>query len=217
MKIVPTLLCKKPKEFYDYHAQLDFANWIHVDIMDGEFVRNKSVKLVDLPGLKASTKKREVHLMVKNPEYYMTAVKQAGFFRVIIHFESFKAIAKLRSVTLDYRKQGLDVLLAINPDTDLNAIEKVKGLFTGILFMGVNPGFEGQNLLPSVVDKARKLKKSSPSLLLQLDGGVNIENLIICKGLFDIVNVGSFLKKENTPLVQFKKMLEVSEGEIKRS
>ncbi|MHB8090093.1 MAG: ribulose-phosphate 3-epimerase [Syntrophales bacterium] len=155
------------------------ADWLHIDVMDGHFVPNITIG----PGLisslrKATTLPFDVHLMIENPERYVEAFAQAGANWLTVHFEATAHLHRLLGLI---HEQGIKAGVSVNPATPLCLIEPILPEIDLLLIMSVNPGFGGQKFIESSLAKiraARKLLKSTGSpALLEVDGGVSLNNL----------------------------------------
>ncbi|MFT4260946.1 MAG: hypothetical protein ACMXX9_00755 [Candidatus Woesearchaeota archaeon] len=204
MDVIPAILTNKLDELSSQLEELGFCEVIQIDFMDGIFVDTKSIIPADLPVLNGFF---EAHLMVEEPEKYFEVLKQKGFKRIIIHFESTKDVNK---AILKANSLGFEVCIAFNPRTKPVI---VKGA-NRYLFLTVNPGRQGQVFLEEVIDKVFLFKKQNPSLVIGVDGGVNSENIHLLRGL-DFVCVGSFITKSKNMKEQYKKL--VGNGSCKKS
>ena len=154
------------------------AGWIHVDVMDGMFVPNISFGFPVLRMLKPLAQKPlDVHLMIVQPERYITAFAEAGANWLTVHPE---ASIHLHRTLSEIRKAGMKCGIALNPSTPVSSIEDVIGETDLVLLMSVNPGFGGQKFIPNSLDKCKRLKdlilaKNSPALI-EIDGGVDFAN-----------------------------------------
>jgi len=155
------------------------ADWLHIDVMDGHFVPNITIG----PGLisslrKATTLPFDVHLMIENPERYVEAFAQAGANWLTVHVEATAHLHRLLGLI---HEQGIKAGVSVNPATPLCLIEPILPEIDLLLIMSVNPGFGGQKFIESSLAKiraARKLLKSTASpALLEVDGGVSLNNL----------------------------------------
>jgi len=156
------------------------ADWLHLDVMDGNFVPNitfgpcviKSIrKITDMPF--------DVHLMIEEPEKHYLNFLEAGANIITVHAEAAKSLYRL----LDEIKKNCKAGVAINPATPLSAVENVLDIVDLILIMTVEPGFGGQNFIDRMVEKVRMARKiiGKRKIYLAVDGGVNDKNAKILK------------------------------------
>jgi len=155
------------------------ADMIHVDVMDGHFVPNLTIG----PPVVASIKKithlpLDVHLMIETPDRYIRDFADAGSDIITVHVEA--AVHLNRTLHL-IRQLGARAGVSVNPATPLAAIEEVLGDIDLLLIMTVNPGFGGQTFIESMLPKIRKaramLDRLSPDVLLEVDGGITLQNI----------------------------------------
>lgn len=170
------------------------ANYIHVDVMDGEFVERKVLEIDEVVKLLSKSRKPlDIHLMVSHPLEYISAFKNLNAHYITIHAEIEDNIEDLIKLIHSY---GIRAGLAINPSTEVIKISKYLTMIDQVLIMGVNPGYGGQELIPECVDKIKELIDMRDNYnyhyLISLDGGVNGETRKLLDGL-DIIVSGSFV------------------------
>ena len=148
-------------------------------MMDGEFVPNFGLGVDYIRGLRELTKiPLDLHLMIKNPEYKLQWIGINPSDIVSVHYESTYQVQRV----LDYLEPfGCKKFLAINPATPINMLEEVLDFIDGINLLMVNPGFAGQKIVPSTIDKAIKLKKyladrNKSNIIVEVDGNITPEN-----------------------------------------
>jgi ribulose-phosphate 3-epimerase len=151
------------------------ADWIHLDIMDGHFVKNLTIGPVVVKSIRKFTKKVfDVHLMVKEPDFWIDKFSKAGADRISFHLEASKKPAN----TLGFiNSVGCKSGIAINPETSLAGIKLLLPKIDLLLLMTVNPGFGGQKFIKGVLPKISKAKEiitsNSYPILLEVDGGID--------------------------------------------
>lgn len=178
------------------------ADYLHIDIMDGDFVPNISFGPMLYQGLRAQSKLVfDVHMMVTNPERYVDQVVKAGADVVTVHVEATPHIHRALQLI---KTAGAKAGVVINPGTPVSAIEAVLGQVDQVLVMTVNPGFGGQAFIPSTLDKVRQLadlrQKQGHSYLIEVDGGVNDKTAADCLAAgADILVAGSYVFGHSDP------------------
>jgi ribulose-phosphate 3-epimerase len=155
------------------------ADWIHADVMDGHFVPNITIGPLIVEAVKRVTDLPiDVHLMIENPDNYISAFAEAGAAYISVQVET--CIHLNRTVQL-IKDCGAQAGVVLNPATSLSSLEWVLEEVDYVLIMSVNPGFGGQPFIPSSLDKIKALRKQIQdrelSVIIEVDGGVN-ENTI---------------------------------------
>ena len=178
------------------------ADYLHIDIMDGDFVPNISFGPMLYQGLRAQSKLVfDVHMMVTNPERYVDQVVKAGADVVTVHVEATPHIHRALQLI---KAAGAKAGVVINPGTSVSAIEAVLGQVDQVLVMTVNPGFGGQAFIPETLDKVHQLadlrQKQGHSYLIEVDGGVNDKTAADCLAAgADILVAGSYVFGHSDP------------------
>jgi ribulose-phosphate 3-epimerase len=171
---------------------------VHVDVMDGHFVPNLTIGPVVVEAVaRAATKPLDIHLMVENNSFFVDLFAPMQPEYISFHFEEEKhphrLIQKIRGL-------GIKPAIVLNPHTPPEAIRYLLEDLDMVLLMSVNPGFGGQEFIPSVIEKAKVLKalieRHNPNCLIEVDGGVNDVNVkLLSEAGVDVVVAGSFVYK----------------------
>ncbi|MGN1038078.1 MAG: ribulose-phosphate 3-epimerase [Mailhella sp.] len=181
MILSPSLLSANCGKLAETLKDLESAGvkWVHWDVMDGCFVPNITFGQHVIKGLRsASGLFFDVHLMIREPERYLADFKAAGADMLVVHAE---ATVHLQRTLAEIRRLGMKAGVALNPATSLSVLDYVLDDVDMVLIMSVNPGFGGQKFLPCSIRKVAELRAKlnaagRADCLIQVDGGVNLEN-----------------------------------------
>ncbi|MDF2502747.1 ribulose-phosphate 3-epimerase [Clostridium sp.] len=155
------------------------ADMIHIDVMDGSFVPNISFGMPIIKAIRETSKLVfDVHLMIEEPSRYIEDFAKAGADIITVHYESDVHLDR----TIKYIKSfGKMAGVAINPSTPISVLECIIKEVDMILVMSVNPGFGGQSFIDYTLNKIHQIKelseKYNPSLMIEVDGGINSNNV----------------------------------------
>ena len=167
------------------------TGWVHVDVMDGMFVPSISFGMPVIASIRKQTGLFfDTHLMVIDPERYIDDFKKAGSDLLTVHVEACKDV----SATLKHIKaSGMKAGISLNPETDTEKLLPFVKDVDLVLVMSVHPGFGGQKFIPETLKKAERIKReiemTNPSCRLEMDGGINLQNLkeVLAAGVDTIV------------------------------
>lgn len=183
------------------------SDYIHVDLMDGKFTKDKNYTIGEIKSILVNTRKPlDIHLMVNNPLKYIDELATLNISYITFHYEAVNNPLEL----INYIKNlGIKVGIALKPKTKIKKIRELIPYIDLILVMGVEPGKGGQELILTQLDKIRELEslKFTYPFLIALDGGVNDENIneLALAGV-DIIVSGSFVTMADNYQEQLNKL-----------
>lgn len=183
IKLAPSILSA---DFVNLQRDIDAlakagADYVHVDVMDGAFVPNITIGMPVVAAIRRITDlPLDVHLMIDRPVRYVEEFCKAGADIVTIHVEADTLEHNLQALQI-IRQAGVRAAISVKPKTPAEAVAPYLELVDLILVMTVEPGFGGQKLQEWPLKKVRTLKAHFPNLLIEVDGGINLENAHIVR------------------------------------
>ena len=205
MKLIsPSLLSA---DFGNLQRDIEMLNasecdWLHVDVMDGIFVPNISFGQPIVKHIKKHAQKPlDVHLMIMDPGRYVNDFKEAGADILTVHYEACTHLDRTIHAIHD---AGMKAGVVLNPHTAVCLLEAIIQECDMVLLMSVNPGFGGQKFIENTYNKVRQLRelcnRKNPQCLIEVDGGVNLQNApLLFEAGADVLVAGNAVFKSENP------------------
>jgi ribulose-phosphate 3-epimerase len=209
IRIIPAILTEDSEALARMVRQAEaFCDYVQFDIMDGRFVPSYSIGCADIAALRPKLK-WEAHLMVAEPASYLTEFREAGASRVVFHYEASPAPEEVIGLV---KGLGLEVGLALNPETPVSAVSSWLAQLDSILLLTVNPGFYGSAFIPEVLDKVAELRRVCPEIEIGVDGGIKDGNIArVARTGVDAICVGSAVFLQPQPAESYRHLLALAQ------
>lgn len=179
--ITPSILSANLGRLQEEVASIEsLADWLQVDVMDGHFVPNLSFGAPVMKWVKTDLL-LDIHLMVSNPADRIAEFLAIGAKNITFHAEAVESTDSRRALMQAIRKGGATVGIALNPATSLSFIDDVIAEVDLVLIMTVVPGFGGQEFIAEALEKVRTIRERFPALMIQVDGGINVQTARLCR------------------------------------
>lgn len=210
VKVAPSILSA---DFSDLRNEMNKvteagADWLHVDVMDGNFVPNLTIGMPVVKSIKPHAKiPLDVHLMIEKPERYIEEFIKAGSDYLTLHVESTTV---LKESLIQIKTLGCKAGITLRPRTTVEEMKEYLPLVDLVLVMTVEPGFGGQSFMHEQVEKIKKLARWRSELnlnyLIEVDGGVDAKTSLICREAgADVLVAGSAVFKGEKTVENYKK------------
>lgn len=215
IKIAPSMLSADFSKFGEEVASIskNGADILHLDVMDGSFVKNISFGPKFIKEARPfSDKVFDAHLMIVNPWNYIERFKDAGADIITVHYEACKE--RLKDTLKAIKSLGAKCGAVINPDTPVSAIKNIIEECDMVLLMSVFPGFGGQkfisDVLPKIEETAKLIESTGKYIDLEIDGGITLENVsLVKKAGANVIVAGSTVFKEQDRAKIIRELREV--------
>lgn len=215
VKFAPSILSSDFSNLKNEVKSISSAKYLHLDIMDGRFVPNITYGPLVVNALRPhSNLIFDTHLMIVEPEKYIKDFAKAGSDIITVHIEATNHIHRVIQMI---KEEDCQAGVSLNPATSLSSIENIIEDIELVLIMSVNPGFGGQEFIPQMLNKVRRLRemidKSKSQALIEIDGGINFDNVKeVAQAGVDVIVSGSTIFEGN-PEKNLEKFRDVLKGQ----
>jgi len=203
VQIAPSLLAADFSRLGEEVEKVEKADMLHVDVMDGHFVPNLSIGPAVIESIRKKTELPfDVHLMLEEPLAYISVFRQAGADTITFHVECQDPPQALIAAI---KTSGAKAGAAISPKTPVSAIGDWGEDLSQITVMTVEPGFGGQSMMVDQLEKVYQLRSRFPRVMIEVDGGVNLETAPLCKAAgANILVAGTSVFRAKDPYLEMR-------------
>ncbi len=185
------------------------ATWVHIDVADGKFTRNvlwnNFLELKDFA--RTQPINIEVHLMIENPDAVVGDWIAMGVKRIVVHIETIQNVQAMKTIC---EQAGVELCLALNPETPIERLIPFQDLIPRFLILAVRPGLSGQVFLSDQLEKIKTLRTAAPNVIIEVDGGVNLENVAQIKAMgAHVMIAASAIWKNAHPAKAFQELVNI--------
>ncbi|MBN1779240.1 MAG: ribulose-phosphate 3-epimerase [Candidatus Buchananbacteria bacterium] len=194
-QIIPAILSEDKAELEAELSKLNgLTDWLQIDVADGLFVSTRTVEVLDLVGFHFKSY-LEFHLMTLHPEKYIADCQAVGAKRIVFQLE---AVNNPTDLLNQIKSMGMEAGLALKPETPIEKVIPYLNFVDVVLLLTVSPGKQGQALKPNVLQKISALRKIDQRLKIEVDGGINLNNVVsVVSAGADYLVVGSAILQSN--------------------
>ena len=212
--VSPSLLAADFTQLSDELSKINEsqADWLHLDVMDGQFVPNITFGMFIIKAIKRMcSKPLDVHLMIETPEKYIEQFRDAGADVITVHYE---ACPHLHRIIQQIHDTGAKAGVALNPHTPVSVLDDILEDIDLVCLMAVNPGFGGQKFIYRTIPKIKQLREMcrvrNLTTHIEIDGGVGLHNAQkILQAGADVLVAGSAVFKADDPIATIHKLKDI--------
>lgn len=206
-EIIPSMLVTEEVDFEEQLVAIQgVVKMVQIDLADGEFVPNITWAFENPETAQGYLEMDfELHLMVADPVEVMKSWDENSYLkRILFHYES---VPEVRETIKELKKYGKEIGIVLNPETDIDVLDEYLNDIQSVMFMGVNPGFQGQPFIVETLDRVREFKAKNTKHFIEVDGAVSEANLaeLVEAGVNAVCPGSAIFGNEKTPVENVEK------------